>query len=95
MKRYPYRFVRDSKQKIFIITFSVLLVLSIIFLPGSNGVISVVQRVRLKRYLQREIEYYKIKSELIESKIAKGQNPEYLKRYLQDYYALVPKDSIK
>ncbi len=66
-----------------------------IFVPGPNGLIKVIHKTHRKQQLHNEIEGLKIKAELIESKIVKGQNPEYIRKYLMDYYEMVPKDSSK
>lgn len=65
------------------------------FVPGPNGLAKVISKTIKKQWMHNEIEQLKIKAELIESKISKGQNEEYLRKYLIDNYKMVPKDSAK
>ncbi|MCX7785221.1 MAG: hypothetical protein N2201_03195 [candidate division WOR-3 bacterium] len=95
--RYPkQRKLHKSKKKHYLLILLLFIIpLFIIFIPGPNGLINVLAKSYRKHQLQKEIEYYKIKAELLESKIAKAHNPEYVKKYLMDYYKMVPKDSAK
>jgi cell division protein FtsB len=85
---------KERKRIIFMVSL-VIVLLIIFFVPGPNGLVKVLYKTYKKQRLHNEIEQLKIKAELIEAKIAKGQNEEYLRKYLKDNYQMVPKDSVK
>lgn len=95
MKRYQYRQSSKYRKRNLIVGLSIFIILFFFFVPGPNGLYKVVTKSYKIHRLQKEIENLKIKAELVESKIAKGNNPEYLRKYLIDYYKMVPKDSVK
>jgi len=94
-RRCRYGQPPKARKRKLIIVLSVLLLLVVVFAHGPNGLVKVITKTYKKQKLYNEIENLKIKAELIESKIAKGQNPEYLRKYLTDYYKMVPQDSSK
>lgn len=95
MKRYRNHQIHKTRKRSLFIVFLIFVVLVIIFVPGPNGLIKVIHKSYKIDQLRNEMENLKIKAELLESKISKGQNPEYLRKYLIDYYKMVPKDSSK
>lgn len=95
MRRYRFNHQPKANKRKLLVAFSILFVLVMMFVPGPNGLIKVIQKTHRKQQLHNEIENLKIKAELIESKIAKGQNTKYMRKYLIDCYEMVPKDSSK
>jgi cell division protein FtsB len=95
MKRYRYNQPPKQRKRNFIFALALLVILVVVFVPGPNGLYKVLNKSYKIRQINREIENLKIKAELIESKIAKGHDPQYLKKYLMDYYQMAPKDSAK
>lgn len=95
VKRYRYQ-AKPKPSKLKLVFFlSILFILIIVFVPGHNGLVKVLNKSYQINKIHRENENLKIKAELIELKIAKGQDPEYLKKYLRDCYQMVSKDSSK
>ncbi|MEO0091805.1 MAG: hypothetical protein ABIK61_03740 [candidate division WOR-3 bacterium] len=86
---------KSKKKSYFLIFILVFIPLFVLFVPGPNGLIKVLSKSYRRHQLKKEIEYYKIKAELLESKIAKTHNLDYVKKYLMDYYKMVPKESVK
>jgi cell division protein FtsB len=91
--RFRYGQPPKARKRRLIIGLSLLLLLIVVFAHGPNGLVKVIYKTYQKHKLYNDIENLKIKAELIESKTAKGQNPEYLRKYLIDYYKMVPIDS--
>jgi cell division protein FtsB len=95
VNRYHHR-IKPKPNKLKLLVFiSMLFVLVIVFVPGHNGLIKILTKSYKIHKLYNENERLKIKAELIESKIAKAQNPEFLKKYMRDNYQIVLKDSSK
>ncbi len=109
MKRSSYRPIRREPKRIYagssrnpkkhkrlIFFLLILAVLILIFVPGHNGLINLTaKRLKIQK-LHNEIEKLKIRIELVRAKIDKTKDPEFIKRYAQDRYNMVPKsDTIK
>lgn len=86
---------KSSRKSRFMMILLIFIPLLIILLQQPNGLIHVLMKSYRRHQLAKEIEDYKIKAELLESKIAKSRNPEYVKKYLMDYYKMVPIESVK
>jgi len=95
VKRRRFGETPKSKRRKIVVTLIALTLLGIIFIPGPNGLARVLYKNYKKQQLHKRIEQLKIKAELIEAKIDKGQNEEYLRKYLHDNYNMVSKDSLK
>ncbi len=93
MTTYRYKQPSKHRKRNIIFSLAIVFILFIIFVPGPNGLYKVLTKSHKIHRLNQEIENLKIKAELVESKIAKGHDPQYLKKYLMDYYKMVPKDS--
>ncbi|MEO0092693.1 MAG: septum formation initiator family protein [candidate division WOR-3 bacterium] len=104
MKRKLYKPIRRREKRIYthsvrhhkklrrLILLSLILgLLLLIFLPGHNGLISLAaKRLEIQR-LHNEIERLKIEMELIQAKIAKTEDPRFIKRYAYEHYGMIPK----
>lgn len=86
------RSVKDSrKRKRLFLLLLILGILIIIFIPGHNGLINLARKKFKIQKLHNEIENLKIRIELVRSKIEKSKDKEFIKRYVQDRYNMVPK----
>ncbi len=92
-RRYNFETTPKTKRKNLLIGLAISVFLLLFFMPGPNGLVKVIYKSYKKQKLYKEIEQLKIKAELIQSKIAKAQNDEYLRKFLRDYYYPVSKDS--
>jgi cell division protein FtsB len=95
MKRKRFGEPPKVKRKKIMIFLFFFVLLGAVFLPGPNGLVRVLYKNYKKKQFHKQIEQLKIKAELIEAKIDKGHNEEYLRKYLQDNYNMVLKDSLK
>ena len=95
VNRYHYQEKPKPNKLKLLVFLSILLILVIVFVPGHNGLIKIIYKSHKVHKLYNENENLKIKVELIEAKIAKVQNPEFLKKYMKDNYQIVTKDSSK
>lgn len=95
MKRKRFYDTPKTKRKKILLPLFILFILGVIFIPGPNGLVKVIYKNYRKQRLHREIEQLKIKAELIEAKISRGNDEQYMHKYLEDNYNMVPKDSAK
>lgn len=95
MRRHRLGERPQAKRKKMFFFLVIIIGLGSIFVPGPNGLAKVIYKSYKKQQLQRQIEQFKIKAELIEAKIARGKDENYLRKYLQDNYNMVSKDSIE
>ncbi len=94
MSRRRFGDTPKAKKKKILIPLLLVIIVGVLFIPGSNGLAKVLSKNYRKQQLEKQIERLKIKAELIEAKIARAQDPTYLRQYLRDNYGMVPKDSM-
>ncbi|MCS7258594.1 MAG: hypothetical protein NZ601_04430 [candidate division WOR-3 bacterium] len=70
------------------------LIILIVLLFNPMGLIKLIhQKYKIKK-ISTELDQLKLKAELIEAKIDKLNNDEYLKKFLQDFCKFIPIDSV-
>lgn len=88
-RRYQKR-VRINSM---VIIWGIMLLILVAFLFNPSGIVKLLYQKSTIKKMSNEIEQLKLKAELIEAKIDKVNNDEYLKKFLQDFCKFVPVES--
>lgn len=83
-----------SRKRLLLLVF-IITIFALIFIPGPTGVFRIIKNeLKLKR-LNREIEQLKVRIELLNAKKKETENPEYVKKFLGDYFNNIVIDTIQ
>ncbi|MEO0071972.1 MAG: hypothetical protein ABIK10_00835 [candidate division WOR-3 bacterium] len=88
------RYQKRGRINSMLIIWGITVLILMVFLFNPSGIVRLLYQKSTIKKMSNEIEQLKLKAELIEAKLDKVNNDEYLKKFLQDFCKFVPVESV-
>lgn len=86
---------RSTSGRLLIPLSGIFIILSLIFLPGPNGLISVLLKLHRIRRLQTQIRQLEIRAESLEQEVQKWRDPDFATQRARLIFRAVPPDTVR